>query len=144
MLRLDLKTRKVSALPDSLGLDAESFSPDAKYLAAYTTDHTKLMLFEVRTRRWTELAHGKSLYGMQWSHDGKYVDFQDLAGGLDQPVFRVRVNDRRSEIIASLKQFARADVMNYSMAGLMPDGSLLASLVLGRGDIYALDVDFPH
>src|SRR5215469_4419513 len=46
--QVDLKSRKVSALPGSQGMNAESFSPDGRYMAAYTTDHTKLMLFQVR------------------------------------------------------------------------------------------------
>jgi Tol biopolymer transport system component len=140
MVQLDWKTRRFAELPGSQGLDAESFSPDGKYLAASTIDTTKLMLLDVRTRRWTELARGNSLYGPHWSRDSAYIYFQDLASGLEQPVLRVHVNDRRSGVVARLQQFARADVMNYSLAGLTPDGSLLASLILGRGDIYALDV----
>jgi DNA-binding winged helix-turn-helix (wHTH) protein/Tol biopolymer transport system component len=140
MVQLDWKTRRFAELPGSQGLDAESFSPDGKYLAASTIDTTKLMLLDVRTRRWTELARGNSLYGPHWSRDSAYIYFQDLASGLEQAVLRVHVNDRRSGVVARLQQFARADVMNYSLAGLTPDGSLLASLILGRGDIYALDV----
>jgi len=142
IVQLDWKTRRFSQLSGSQGLDAESFSPDGKYLAASTANKTKLMLFDVRARHWTELLHGNSLHGAYWSRDGKYIYCQDLAGGMEQPVIRVRVSDRRTDVVTSLPQFARADAMNYSLAGLMPDGSLPFSLILGHGDIYALDVDF--
>ncbi len=45
--------------------------------------------------------------------------------------------------MAGLAQFARADAMGFLLAGMTPEGSPLASLMLSRGDIYELDVDFP-
>jgi len=143
IVQLDLGTRRTSEVPGSRGMEAEGFSPDGRYLAATTVDETKLMLFDVRARRWSELAHGNSLYDAYWSRDSKYIYFQDLAEGIEQPIFRVRVSDHKSEIVTSFTRLARADAMDYSLAGLALDDSPLASVVLGRGDIYALDVDFP-
>jgi Tol biopolymer transport system component len=143
LYRLNLRTRQIAKLPGSDGLLPQSFSPDGKDVAAVTTDRARLILFNVQSRRRTELVgHGNSLYAAYWSRDGKYIYFQDLGGGVDQAICRVRVRDHRSEVVATLRQFARSDALAYSLAGLAPDGSPLGSLILARGDIYALDVDF--
>jgi len=101
------------------------------------------MLFDVQSARWTELARGTWFYvPPYWSRDGRYVYVQDLAG-VDQPIFRVRISDHKTEVLTTRKQFTRADAAAYSLTGLTPDGSPLASLQRSPGDIYALDVDFP-
>lgn len=141
--RLDFTTHEVNQVPGSEGLRAPAYSPDGKEMVAVGTDGRRLMLFDVQSERWVELARGTWFnVPPYWSRDGKYVYAQDLAG-VDQPVVRVRVSNRKVEIVATRKQFARSDVKAYSLAGLMPDGSPLVSIILGHDDIYALDVDFP-
>jgi DNA-binding winged helix-turn-helix (wHTH) protein/Tol biopolymer transport system component len=141
--KLDLNTRDVEKLAGSEGLAPQDVSPDGREVAAFTLDDARLMLFDLATGRRTEVARGTSLYGAFWSRDGKYIYFQDLSGGVEQQIYRVGVSDHRVEAIAGLSQFSRADAMAFSLAGLAPDGSPLASLMLSRGDVYALDVDFP-
>jgi hypothetical protein len=45
------------------------------------------------------------------------------------------------EIIATIDQFARADAKGYTLSGLTPDDSPLASLLRSQDEIYALDLD---
>jgi Tol biopolymer transport system component len=141
--RVDLRTRQVEKVPGSEGLWPQDISPDGKVVAAFTLDNTRLVLLSLASGRSTELARGKSLYGTFWSRDGQYIYFQDFGWGVEQPIYRARVRGHRVEPVAGLAQFVRADAMAFSLAGLTPDGSPLASLILSRGDIYALDVDFP-
>lgn len=142
--RIELKTRQVSTLSGSQGLRAPAYSPDGRHVAAISASPAnRLMLFDIYSQRWTELARATWLHvPPYWSRDGRYVYAQDL-GGVDQPVFRVRISDHKREVVATLKQFARADATAYSLAGLTPDGEPLASLLRSSSDIYALDVDFP-
>jgi DNA-binding winged helix-turn-helix (wHTH) protein/Tol biopolymer transport system component len=141
--RVDLRTRRGDELPGSGGLRPQDISPDGKTIAAFTDDSTRLVLFSPESRRSIDLASGKALYGAFWSRDGKYIYFQDLGGGIEQPIFRVRTSDHKIEPVAAFGQFARADAVSFSLAGLTPDGSPLASLVLARGDLYALDIQVP-
>jgi Tol biopolymer transport system component/DNA-binding winged helix-turn-helix (wHTH) protein len=142
--RLDLMTHEIAQLPGSDGLRAPAYSPDGKYVAAIVgVDGRQLMLFDVQSQRWTELARANWFdVPPFWSRDGKYVYAQELAG-VDQPVLRVRITDRKVEVIANRNQFARADVKAYTLVGLTPDGSPLVSLILSLDEIYALGVDFP-
>lgn len=140
--QLDLKTRRISPLPGAEALKALSCSPDGRYQVAETRDNHSLMLFDVGSRRWSQLVRGGVLRAGLWSRDGKYVYFQDFQDA-SQHVFRVRISDRRIERVAALEQIPRADVRNYFLAGLAPDGSLVVSLIVGHSDIYALDVNLP-
>jgi Tol biopolymer transport system component len=142
--RLDLNTHRVYPVPGSQGMRGPAVSPDGKHLAATSTDPPdRLLLYEVQTLRWTELARAKWFHSsIFWSRDGQYIYAQDLEG-VDQPIYRVRVSDHKMEVIATLKQFSRADATAFFLAGLTPKGEPLASLRRSASDIYALDVDFP-
>lgn len=81
--------------------------------------------------------------GLAWSPDSKYVYSQDLYEGTEQPIFRVRISNRKIERIATSRQILRADVTSFSFLGLAPDGSPLATLNHSTSDVYALDVYLP-
>ncbi|HEV2492790.1 MAG TPA: winged helix-turn-helix domain-containing protein [Terriglobia bacterium] len=140
---LDLTTRQVSVLPGSEGLKFSALGPGARYAAAVTEDARQLMLYDFRSRRWVKLAGGDGIFNARWTQDDKYVYYQDLYGGLDQPVSRVRVADRRVERVTSPKLDLPVDVTAFALIGLTPDGSPLVSLGRSNSDIYALDLDLP-
>ena len=140
---LDLKTRKVSLLPGSASLHHGAVSPDGRRVAALTAADKSVALFDLQTHRQTELAQGAALYYPCWSHDGREVFFQDIFEGSDQPIYRVRIADRKVERVTNFAQPFPADVEGYRLTGLTPDDSPLATLIRSNGDLYALDVDFP-
>jgi len=71
------------------------------------------------------------------------VYYQHIYDGEEQPIFRVRIKDRKVEQITTSRQILRADVLSYSMTGLTPDNSPVASLVRRNSDLYALELDLP-
>ena len=141
--RIDLKTKQLSPLPGSKGCQDSALSPNGRYVAALADDAKKLVLFDSKSQLWTELAKGAGLFGTAWSADSKYVYSQDVSVNSEQPIFRVRISDRKIERIATSSQILRPDVIRFSFVGLAPDGSPLVALVHSNSDIYALDVDFP-
>jgi Tol biopolymer transport system component/DNA-binding winged helix-turn-helix (wHTH) protein len=146
IFRIDLRTRHITPFPGSEGLRAPVYSPDGKHVAAIIGSDGGLMLFNVRSQRWTHLTDGNLLNNSVWSYwsrDSKYIYGQDVLAGADQPVFRVRISDGKVEVIATRQQFARTDVKEYSLTGLTPDGSPLVSMKRSEDEIYALDVDLP-
>ena len=91
---LDVVSRQLSSLPGSNGLYSPRWSPDGRYVSAFSGDSKVLLLFDFQTRKWTELARG-SLSWLNWSHDGEFVYVLDLRERSE--VVRIRVSDRKNE-----------------------------------------------
>jgi Tol biopolymer transport system component/DNA-binding winged helix-turn-helix (wHTH) protein len=140
---VDTKTRQVSLLPGSEGLHHGALSPDGLRVAALTDSNHSVVIFDLQTSRQIELAKGAVLSYPYWAHDGKAVFFQDVFQGSEQPIYRVRTDDRRVERVTNFAQPFASDVAGYRLTGITPNDSPLASLIRSNSDLYALDVDFP-
>ncbi len=140
---MNWKTRKSEVLPGSEGLSRPSWSPDPRYIAATNWRGTEIRLFDFHARRWTPLAGGVAMGPPFWSHDGRYVYYQDAFAEAEQPVFRVRIADRKSERVVSSRQLLESNVTGYTLAGLAPGDAPVASLIRSNSDLYALDLDLP-
>ena len=136
---LDLKTRKATKLPGSDGLYSPRWSPNGRYIAAISLDSLRLMLFEVSTQKWSELAKIFVAYP-NWSRDGRYLYFD---GTLDnkESFFRVQVSDGKLERLFSLDGFQPASGPFGIWSGLGPDGTPLVVRDASIQEIYALDWD---
>ena len=136
---LDLKTKAVSTLPGSAGLFSPRWSPDGRYIAAMPLDQRKLMIFDLSTRQWSEVA-AHSVDNPVWSKDGKYIYFHSFMEE-GQPIYRFSIPSRRMERVAEFRDVQRANAGpgEYSFGGLTPDDSPLVSVQMWSGDIYALD-----
>jgi WD40 repeat protein len=136
---LDLATRQVSSLQQSQGNFSPRWSPDGRYISAFSADSTKLRLFDVTAQKWTELASG-SLGWLNWSHDGQYVYVLDTRS--KNAVIRIRIADRKTETVAELEAFASAGRYGGALA-LTPDDSPLLLRDTGTQDIYSVDWEAP-
>jgi Tol biopolymer transport system component len=133
---LDLKTSQISALPDSEGLYSPRWSPDGRYLAAMPADSNKLMLFDFATKKWLDLGKGAFAFP-NWSHDGKYLYFEDVSQG---EIRRVQIASKIFERIAGLKELRRPnDISGFWSSAPAYDGSPLVMRDVGIQEIYALD-----
>jgi len=136
---LDLASRAVSDLPGSQGLYSPRWSPDGRYVSAFSSDSKTLMLFDFETKKWSLLASG-SLAWLNWSHDGQYVYVLDNKG--KDAVVRIRVSDRKIEQVADLKDFVSAGRYGGALA-LAPDDSPLLLRDTGTQDVYSVDWQAP-
>ena len=136
---VDLKTRKTVKLPGSERFFGPRWSPDGRYIIANREDLQATMLFDVRTKTWTELA--KSAGFSNWSKDGRYVYF--VTFGRDSSLSGVRVADHRLEELASLKDFRLTGWAGATWTGLALDDSPLMLRDIGTQEIYALDWQAP-
>jgi Tol biopolymer transport system component/DNA-binding winged helix-turn-helix (wHTH) protein len=143
---IDLRSKRVSTLPGSDGLFSPRWSPDGKYIAALTTETLKLMLFDFATQKWTE-AFGSQVGYLWWSHDGKYIYFQDWenpAQQIDEHIVRLRLSDRKIENIVDVKNVGRLTAGTIEeWFGLAPDDSPLFARDISSQEIYALEMDWP-
>jgi Tol biopolymer transport system component/DNA-binding winged helix-turn-helix (wHTH) protein len=139
--RLDLQTRRVSAIPGADGLFSPRVSPDGRYISALTFGQTKLMLLNASTNRWSSLAEGQEVGYNEWSHDGKYVYMRESRDGAGELV-RVRIKDGVLEHLLSLKDFPQPSDGVASWIGLTPDDAPLLMRDRSLQEIYALDLSF--
>jgi Tol biopolymer transport system component/DNA-binding winged helix-turn-helix (wHTH) protein len=141
--RLDLKNGKLSELPDSSGLFAPRWSPDGRYLSGLTSNQDKLMLMQVDTGKWSELATGQDIEYPNWARDSQNVFFESTVNGA-RVLFRVNVSTRRTERVLSLARMRRPSVpFGVQWSGLSLDDSTLIMRDVGTREIYALTLDLP-
>jgi Tol biopolymer transport system component/predicted Ser/Thr protein kinase len=136
---LDLRTHQVSELPGSEGLYSPRWSPNGRYICALAADSKKLLLFDVTTQKWTQLADASVGYP-SWSRNGEYIYLQSSFGD-ESAVTRVRVIDHKLEKLANLDGFQFTGP-NYWF-GLAPSDLPLLLRNVGTREIYVLDWDAP-
>jgi Tol biopolymer transport system component len=140
---VDLKTRQVTALPDSAKLYSPRWSPEGRYLLAMTADYQKLVLYDFSTRKWEDLVKMSFLAYPNWSKDGKCVYFND-SNEKALPEYRICLNDRKVEHIVDLSEAGNLAQGRFGWwSGLTSDDAILGTRDISVEDIYALDTKFP-
>ena len=140
---IDIATRAIQRLPDSDTTLRAAWSPDGRYAAATDQSGGRILLYNFATRRWTPLTQGVGLSIPLWSHDSRYVYYQDLFGQASEPISRVNIATRRIEFVMGLKQIPQTNVEHYTFAGLTPDDRPIVSVKHTDSDIYSLELELP-
>ena len=141
---LDLRTHALSTVPGSEGLWSPRWSPDGRYIIAFPPAGDRMMLFDKKTGKWTELLAKPGIAWPEWSHNSDCVYFS-ASPQTGQPlgIFRVRISDRKLQQVVSLKDFRQPVYSFGDWTGLAPDDSPLLLRDAGTTDIFALDLDLP-
>ena len=143
IMLLDLKTRALTQVVGSQGICCPRWSPDGRYVVALSADNQKLMLLDLATQKWRQLADKMGTLGyMTWSQDSKYIGF-DTSFTNDPGFFRVRMADGQIGRVVSLKNIRRFFPQWGEWSGMAPDGSPLVVRDISTQEIYALDVQWP-
>ena len=140
---VDLQSHTVTKVAGSDELWSPRWSRDGRHILALSRAADQMMLFDVNSQKWTELAKIHASYP-EWSRDGDYVYF--LEQSKNEPatvIFRVGIRDRKMEEVASLSNFKQPTVDWGGWAGLAPDDSPILLREAGTPEIYALDWDAP-
>ena len=121
---LNLKTREVTALPDSRNYFSPRWSPDGRWLLAFDQDTFEIKLYSFTTRTWEELTKLTAAYP-NWSSDSQCVFF-NVASGAAEPYYRVCLADRKPELVVNLEDGGQlVSSTFYYWTGVTPDGSIL-------------------
>jgi len=140
---VDLKTHLASIIPGTDGLWSPRTSPDGRYLVGLYADTQRLMLFDLKTQKTTELVNAINVGWPEWSRDSQYVYFEMTSSTADgDKLVRVRVADRKLDEIKSLKDIREVGFYT-NWGGLAPDDSPLTLRNAATQEIYAVDVDLP-
>jgi DNA-binding winged helix-turn-helix (wHTH) protein/Tol biopolymer transport system component len=137
----DLSTGRSTLVPGSAELVFPRWSPDGRFLAAVSEDTSVIKLLDLRTHRWSDVAHGTLISFPMWSADS-VLYFQDiLAPG--EPVYRFPPGSSAPQSAYSFDDILHSGAQRCAFWGFAPDGSLLVQVNRGGGDIYALTVGVP-
>jgi WD40 repeat protein len=137
---VDLHTGKISAVPSPEGM-VGGWWVTQNTLVAATQDFKKLMTFDLKTQKWTELTAGL-LTAWAVSPDGQYLYY--TTGGTDPKAWRLQFADHKIEMITSLIDPIGMGKMGWVEAiDIAPDGSAVFTREIGSQEIYALDVRWP-
>ena len=143
ILRYDLKTRQSSLLPAGTGLFAPRWSPDGRYISAFTADQRKIALYTVATGKWSDLVTGVNLQYPNWSTDGKWISYE-ITAEKGAELYRVEIATRRSEPLVNLRDIPRVNLPYGSLwSGLAPDGSPLIMRDVSSREVYSLELQLP-
>jgi len=141
---LDLRTNRVSTVPESEKRYSPRWSPDGQYIAATSPDRQKLMRFEFKTEKWVDWVDSATPLGVgwqSWSHDAKHIYF-DTSLGADQGIFRVGIADHKLEKVVSLKDIRQIGTFG-AWFSLTSDDDPLVLRDASTQEIYALEWEAP-
>jgi len=139
---VDLRSGNVAVVPDSQGTVGPWFVAQDTLVAA-TADQTKFRVFDLGTRKWSDLAANPDTFPA-WTvpAGGKYL--YCTTAGTDPKVLRIRIADHAMETIASLKNLrAVDDPYTGPEVSVAPDGSVLFTQDVGTQEVYAITVKWP-
>ncbi len=141
---LDPGTGKRTTVPESSGLyNVRWVARDL--LAATTYDSKKLVVFDLRTQKWSDLISAKMpsyVVMAASSPDHKYLYY--TTGGSAPVAFRIRLADHKVETITSLAGLTLAlGPAGNTQFGIAPDGSPVFTRDTGTQEIFALTVKWP-
>jgi serine/threonine protein kinase/Tol biopolymer transport system component len=134
---LDLKTHKLSTLPDSKQLFSPRWSPNGKYMAAIRSDSQSLLIFDFAKQKWSEPLKGRNISFPSWSKDSQYLYV--LSWPENPAVFRMRISDSKLESVADLKDFHPTGYWD-DWLGLDANDAPLMMRDTGLQDVYAFDL----
>lgn len=137
--QVDLASRKVAEIPGSTGLFSPRLSPDGRMIVAIRLDQRALMLFDRARQRWTTLTtHGVG--DPCWSHDGRFVYFQDfLEEG--KPIYRISIPEGRLEQVATISSLRPIAATDYRLIGLAPGDLPLVTARTSVANLYGVDLN---
>ncbi len=143
---LDVKSRQIARLPGSQGIFGPRWSPDGRYIAALTTASDKLMLYDVKDRKWRQLdSSGANSFGyLAWSGDSTRIYFDTILSA-DTGYFSLRISDSKLEKVVDLKKVRqfRGQFGPGSWTGLAPGDVPLLPRDISTQEIYAFDLQLP-
>jgi Tol biopolymer transport system component len=143
LLLLDLKTHAQTLVAGSEGVCCPRWSPDGRWVIALSADNQRLLLLDLSTQKWRQLADKMGTFGyMTWARDSKSVGF-DTSFTADPGFFRVAIPDGQITRVVSLSNVRRFFPQWGEWSGLGPDGSPVVVRDISSQELYALDWKLP-
>ena len=118
---------------------AARLSHDGHYLTAIPAGQKKVMLYDLKTKRWSELARVAA--SIVWSHNNQFVYLRLKHGADPAEVVRISVPDGKVQHILDLGGVNLGGTWP-DWVSLLPDDSPLFMLDKSTEEIYRLDLEY--
>ncbi len=135
---VDLKTHRITDIPNSYGLWSPRWSPDGKYIAAPSFDGTNLAVMKWPNGEWNNVLRLRAIENMMWSADSRYIYFKGRQSVDCWELYRLRLADKSLEMVVDLKDFRWAA---ENWFGLTPTGTPLALYESSPQEVFAIDYE---
>ncbi len=133
---LDLKTMQSVLLPGSENLFSPRWSPDGQWIAALSTDQTRLLLYDVAHRTWKTLVEGSAADPV-WGLDSKTVYFHAFTDPRSA-ILKVSVLGGPAVAVADLLNLDSPKADSYFFGGVTPAGAPIIEPRIGTGNLYSI------
>jgi Tol biopolymer transport system component len=135
---LDLDSRRITDLPESVGIFSPRWSPDGRSIAAMSRHSPYLEVFNLDTNQWSKVLSHEGINFPSWSRDSRYlyILYVDQQPG----VYRVSIKGGVPERIVDLRGFRHGGSLGYWL-GLDPDDAPLLLRDVGTDDLYSLTLE---
>lgn len=138
---LDLRSHKLTVLPQSDGLFSPRWSPDGRFIAALSLDQKQLRLYNTQSKQWSTLVT-RSVADPVWSDDSQFI-YADAFIEPGQPVYRVRIQNGQVEEIGGIGKMQSTDFSDLVFCGLLHDGTVVVRGRLNTANLYSLYIGNP-
>jgi Tol biopolymer transport system component len=135
---LDLETGRSQPLPGSEKLHTARWSPDGKYIAALQRDTQRVQLFDLKDRRWHNLAENVAGNDLSWSKNSKTLYVSCLVHAKPS-IDKVRISDRSRSVAVDLSPLQKMPGQLGMWFGLSPGDSPIVLHLYTSSEVYALD-----
>ena len=134
----DLDSHRITEVPGSVGLYSPRWSPDGRFIAAFSTHVWDLKVYDLETHQWSTVLTHEATGFPCWSRDSRYlyILYVDQQPG----VYRVSVKGGAPVQVADLKGFHHTGLVGFWM-GLDPNDAPLLLRDVGTDDLYALTLE---
>jgi Tol biopolymer transport system component len=140
ILLYDVAGGSVSTMPGSEDLRYPDWSPDGRYIAAWTPDGA-VMALDVDTGQRIELLDSDAeIQVFYWANDSEHIFFVDrLEVGREGAMYRLNITDKSTEKVAPLGSVRGAFGIYGVWVGVDPGGAPLMLRDVSIHNIYELD-----
>ena len=134
----DINSHSTTVLPGSIGLYSPRWSPDGRYVAAFSPHVLGLRVCDLESHQWSTILSHEGMGFPSWSQDSRYLY---ILYAYQQPgVYRVSVKGGAPERVVDLKGFHHTGLVGFWM-GLDPNDTPLLLRDAGTDDLYALPLE---
>jgi Tol biopolymer transport system component len=134
----DINSHSTTALPGSIGLYSPRWSPDGRYVAAFSPHVLGLRVCDLESHQWSTILSHEGMGFPSWSQDSRYLYI--LYADQQPGVYRVSVKGGAPERVVDLKGFHHTGLVGFWM-GLDPNDTPLLLRDAGTDDLYALPLE---